>query len=260
MEDIMQLLKLIQSDINETKTSVKNSEANLLKKLDEKFDEVQTKLTLLESTVKSQESRLDTLEKHIRTRNIVIFGVEEQEKSYEELLKRVLDIFNTKMQIHCSSLEIEIVRRKGIKGDKPRPIIITFTTFGRKIEVLQHRKLLEKYNYYIKEDYPPKVLMKRKQLQDQVQKERENGNKAFIKYDKLIIIPKKDNHTQEKSRNKRNLSISPPVSQNINKENKTQLQKKHVLQSYWTPKQITKKPTTNESFFSPNPEPSSQNI
>lgn len=259
MEDIVQLLKIIQSDINETKNSVINSEINLLKKLDDKFNEAQIKLSILESKTQEQENRIDYLEKQIRSRNIVIFGVEETEKTYEELRKIVLDIFNTKMKISCTSLEIEFVRRKGKKCEKTRPIIITLTTFGRKIEALRHRKLVEKYNYYIKEDYPPKVLMKRKQLQEQIKKERENGNKTFIKYDKLIIIPKKDNQLQEKSRNKPNLSTSSPVSQNINKGNKTHLQQKHVLQSYWTPKQTPKKSTTKESFFSPNPEPLSQN-
>lgn len=259
MEEITKLLKTIQRDVNETKNSVRNSETNLVKKIDEKFNEAQIKIQVLEKTITTQENRLDYLEKQIRSRNIIIFGVEEAERSYEELLKIVLEVFNTKMKINCVNMEIESTRRKGKKGGKPRPIIVTLTTLKRKYEILQNKKLLENYNYYIKEDYPQKVLEKRKLLQEQAKEEREKGNKTYIKYDKLIIIPQNEIHKQDRSRGKRNLSITPPDSQNKQtgkpKEHiSSHVQKKNTLSSYWTPKQ-TSNARQNEPFFSPNPEP-----
>ncbi|XP_045783435.1 uncharacterized protein LOC123879653 [Maniola jurtina] len=264
MEDIKRLLKAIQNDINETKDSVKNSETTLLKKIDEKFDHVQEQLQALEITVQTQERRLDFLEKQIRTRNIIIFGVEEKERSYQDLLKIILEIFNLNMKVNCTASEIEFMGRKGKKSSKTRPVMITLTTLGKKIEILKNKKLLEKTNYYIKEDYPPKVLEIRKELQEKVKVEKEKGNIAYIKYDKLIILPQKENREQGKSRNKRNLSITPPDKQNkhtkkTSEGNPTHLQKKNTLSSYWTPKQ-TPKSTRDEAFFSPEPSASLQMI
>lgn len=202
MEDILKVLMLIKSDITETKNSIQiliqNSETNLSNKFDEKFDGVQKKLNTLEITVQAQENRLDFLEKQIRSRNILIFGVHETEHCCEELTKLVLEIFNVKMKINCSNLEIEYIRRIGKRNDKPRPIIVTFTTLGRKIEVIKHKNLLQKYGWYLKHDYPPKVLEKRKVLQERAREEREKGHKVYIKYDKLIIFPEKGQNIQEK--------------------------------------------------------------
>ncbi|XP_034827807.1 putative leucine-rich repeat-containing protein DDB_G0290503 [Maniola hyperantus] len=225
MDDIKRMLKDIQNDINATKDSIKNSETILLKKIDEKFDQYESS--------------------------------KEKERSYQDLLKIILEIFNSSMKVNCTTSEIEYMRRKGKKSSKTRPIMITLTTFGKKIEILQNKKLLEKTNYYIKEDYPPKVLEKRKELQDKLIVEREKGNRAYIKYDKLIILPQKENCEEEKPRNKRNLSVTPPDNQTkhtkkTSKINPTHLQKKNTLSSYWTPKQSTKS-TPNESFFSPEP-------
>lgn len=263
MEEIKELLLTIQRDINETKNSIKNSEANLLKKIDDKFDEAQKKIKILENKVEIQENRLDFLEKQIRSRNILIFGVQETENNYKELTKIVLDILNINMRIKCSNLEIEYLGRKGKKSGKPRPIIVTFTTFGRKIEIIQHKKTLEKYNYYIKEDYPPKVLEKRKILKEQARAERENGNKTYIKYDKLIIIPQNEQKAQEKIDNKQDQSIivSTPGTQKKDarkyKEINTlqQIPSKNSSNSRRSLRK-TIKPTQLDSFFSRNPEPS----
>lgn len=144
--------------------------------------------------------------------------------------------------MNCVDMEIESTWRKGRKGEKPRPIIVTLTTLKRKFEILRNKKLLENYNYYIKEDYPPKVLEKRKLLLEQAREEREKGNKTYMKYDKLIIIPQNEKPAEFRSRSKRNLSITPPDSLNKHtgkpKENSSShVQKKHTLSSYWIPKQ-----------------------
>ncbi|KAF9414412.1 hypothetical protein HW555_007666 [Spodoptera exigua] len=53
---------------------------------------------------------------------------------------------------------------------------------------------------YFSEDYPKEVLNKRKELQAQLQKEKEAGKTAFIKYDKLIVLDNnKINNRQQKS-------------------------------------------------------------
>ncbi|XP_045776998.1 uncharacterized protein LOC123875292 [Maniola jurtina] len=253
MEDIVQLLKKIQEDIKETKDSVKNSEINLLNKINEKFDDIQSKLQNLEVTVRSQEQRLDLLEKQARERNIVIFGVEEKEQNYEDLQNNFLKIFSDIMKIDCTSFEIQGIKRIGKKCDKPRPVIVTFSTFRRKFEILRNKKSLEQLNYYIKEDYPPKILQKRKELQEIAKEEREKGKKVIIKYDKLIVIPQKETSENTKRGSKRNLSETPPDKNDkfTRKPKKTtQTQKCNTLTSYWTDK-ATQKYNQNEKHLNP---------
>ncbi|KAG7307559.1 hypothetical protein JYU34_007775 [Plutella xylostella] len=67
---------------------------------------------------------------------------------------------------------------------------------------MKNKYKLENTGCYLKEDYPKKVLEIRKSLQEELKKEIEKGNRAYIKYDKLVILNKPIN-------NKRRLSESP---------------------------------------------------
>lgn len=67
--------------------------------------------------------------------------------------------------------------------------------------------------YCLQEDYPPNILEKRKELQEQVRIEKQRGNLAIIKYDKLVVLEKKE---EPMSNNKRMLSTSPENNQTTN--------------------------------------------
>lgn len=113
-------------------------------------------------------------------------------------------------------------RRLGKKGEKVRPIVITFNTLGFKLKIQKTKHNLQNTSYYLKEDYPIEVLIKRKELQIQLQKEKDAGNTAFIKYDKIIILSNKK--PPQKQSSKRNLSVSPetlhPDNQNVQQNSK----------------------------------------
>ncbi|KOB67411.1 Endonuclease-reverse transcriptase [Operophtera brumata] len=132
--------------------------------------------------------RLDDFDKKLRQRNLILFGILEEEKSYHELEELVLQIINIKLEIECDRKDIEFVGRMGKKNTKPRPIRLALTTYGKKI--LQRKNALEGSGSYIKEDFPPKVLEIRKTLIPQLNEHRENGVKAILKYVKIIIKEK----------------------------------------------------------------------
>ncbi|KOB64411.1 Endonuclease-reverse transcriptase, partial [Operophtera brumata] len=115
-----------------------------------------------------QEERLDYLEKEIRIRNVVFFGISDEEKSYFELEEVILKIITEKLLVECDKTEVQHVRRIGNKGT----------------------------SLYVKEDYPPKVLQERKNLQEQLKTEIEGGKKAFIKYNKLVVKERKKERKQ----------------------------------------------------------------
>lgn len=199
------------------------------KNIDDKFKAMQIDIESIKETQNIQEKRLDEFDKKLRQRNLILFGILEEEKCYIELEELILQIINVKMEIPCEKNEIEYIGRMGKKGSKPRPIRVTFTTFGKKIVILQNKKLLEGTGAYIKEDYPPKVLETRKLLIPELNEYRNKGTKAILKYDKLIVI--------EKPNNKRAHSASP--------SDKSDLERPNIANKNTNPGQISKKTKTS---------------
>ncbi|XP_026475338.1 uncharacterized protein LOC113379685 [Ctenocephalides felis] len=209
MDEIMKALKKIQLELDD-------------QILEEKLLALEEKYVKLKEIVDNQEKRIYFLEKQARQRNIVIFGIEELESSYETLQKHMLNWLDLHFSIKLTDADLQVVRRLGKKGDKPRPTLISFSNLSTKINILKQKKALRDTCYYMKEDYPKQILEKRRQLQEQLKIERENGNMAFLKYDKLVI---------PKQTSKRKFSASPSkLTEEMSKGRITQTNKKNKPQ------------------------------
>lgn len=216
---MQQDIKQQKQDILEMKEDIK---CTIINSLNEKFNNLELKNELLEKKIEEQTNKINNLDRQFRRKNLILFGVEESEKSYDELERMVINIINTYIKISCDTNNIEAVRRLGKKGEKVRPIVITFNTLGFKLKIQKNKNHLQNTSYYLKEDYPIEILIKRKELQVELQKEKDAGNTAFIKYDKIIILNNKQ--PPHKQSSKRNLSESPetlhPGSQNVQQTSK----------------------------------------
>ncbi|XP_045508559.1 uncharacterized protein LOC123704289 [Colias croceus] len=226
MEEIKNMLINMQQDLKQQKQDMlemkEDIKCTIINSFNEKFNNLEIKNELLEKKIEDQSKTVSNLERQLRRKNLVLFGVEEEEKSYEELEIIVMNIINTYIRISCDTNNIEAVRRLGKKGEKVRPIVITFNTLGFKLKVQKNKHYLQNTSYYLKEDYPIEILNKRKELQAQVQKEKDAGKIAFIKYDKIIILNNQQHPYKQPS--KRILSESPETSQPTN-ENSQQTNK-----------------------------------
>lgn len=199
MDEVLAALDRIQREMNEQKimiqksaeTVTENVTENINRIMDEKFKIWEERHENLKQRVDNQELRLYHLEKQARQRNLVFFGLEEDEKSYLDMEKKIISFIQKYLSVKIDARDLQAIRRIGKKADNPRPVAVTFTTLGTKIEILKHKAGLKDSLYYIKEDYPQQVLKKRKELQAQVRIEREKGNTAIIKYDKLVILKNK---------------------------------------------------------------------
>lgn len=236
MEEVMNMLRKIQSELNEQKlTIVQSAESvtqqvthNINFKLEEKFNLMEEKYNNLEEKLENQEKRLYFLEKQSRQRNIVIFGLAETETSYENPEENIINFIKQYFSIGLESRDIQETRRIGKKGEKPRPITVTFTTLGTKIKIFKQKKLLKNTDYYIKEDFPQHILEKRKELLEQLKIEREKGNYATIRYDKLII---RHNIADAPGNKKRILPTSPDYNDPTGTKQGTQVNKKNKTQT-----------------------------
>lgn len=252
MEEVLKVLQSIQGELAQQKQDMKNMEENIKeainKNIDEKFNCIEIKTNQLEKKIEQQQRTIDFLDRQIRKKNLLFFGVEETEKNYDDLLMLILDIINTKMGVLCQRWEIETVTRIGKNNGRTRPVVVTITTTSRKLELLRKKKALENTNIYIKEDYSPAVLQKRKELQEELKRERESGKMVALRYDKIVTLNSQKSVYQtskEKNPNKRLLSESPK-SVNIpktscNEERIKQVQKKNKPQNitnYLRPSQL----------------------
>lgn len=226
MSNLELLLRELRHDIKkDSEESLKIVEERMTKSIieniDKKFESIQSQIETIKKNNSEQSERLLSIEKQIRRKNLIFFGIEEGEKSYEELENKILHIVAEDMKVLCSRSEIETTSRMGKKTEnKIRPIVVTFTTYGKKLSILKNKQHLKDKITYIKEDYPQQVLEKRRQLQEQLQEARNEGKIAYLREDRLIIRERNKNNDNAQSNQeytdnnqssrKRELQLTPP--------------------------------------------------
>lgn len=197
-EYLEKLIRELRSDIKkDNEDTLKEVEERITKtineNIDNKFENLQLQIDQIKQNSIEQNLRILELEKQIRCRNIIFFGVEEGEKSYEELEQKILSIITTSMKVGCNNGEIELVKRIGKRlENKVRPIVVTLTTYGKKLYILKKKSYLKALNIYLKEDYPHQVLEKRKELQKQLKEARSEGKIAYLRQDRLVVYEAKN--------------------------------------------------------------------
>lgn len=257
---MQQEIRQSKKEMLEMKEEIKTT---IIHNLNEKFANLEEKQDLLETKIQQQNTVIKNFDRHLRRKNLILFGVEEHEKSYHELEKTIIDFINTHFNFQYNNFSIEDVRRLGKNKGTIRPIKITFSTMGLKINILRNKKLLENTPYYLKEDYPLEILNKRKELQEQLKKEKQLGNKAYLSYDKLIVIKDKGQqfsrgHTNT---NKRNLSESPEFIHTKKHDQKQSYKKNRIsnMKDFITQKSKLNYTSTGNSHVQPENQENNSN-
>lgn len=204
---------------NQTRSITESITNTIMERMDEKLQPILTENKNLKIKVTKLEEEVEHLKKEKKNNNIVLFGLEEGEKSFTQLLDKIKMSFKADLHINIEEWEVNKMYRLGKinKHDKPRPILLSLVSAWKKSEIMANKKNLK--DLYVKDDFSKEVMEKRKELFPQLEEERKKGNIAYLKYDKLII---KENVTKDKR--KREMSSSPQTY--------TQPRK----QPTWTPK------------------------
>lgn len=156
--------------------------------IDKKLKPIVSRIVEIEKKVDINTKRTDEWEKAKRKRNIIIFGMEqEKEENYITLEEKVRNMLREKMDITVLSTEVDSIKRIG-KDPNKRPIFMALTTWRKKMEIITNGKKLKNTGIFISEDYPPEVQKIRKELAVVLKEHRKNGKKAYIKYDKIVIV------------------------------------------------------------------------
>lgn len=139
--------------------------------------------------VEKQDERIEFLERELRKKNLIITGVvdEEGEKEHETLEKILVVMNNIGVEIDKEKDLEDLLRLGKYKATGMRPILIKMRKYSKKTEILKQAKNLKGTTIGINEDYPKEVQEERKKLIPIMKESRAKGQKAFIKYNKLII-------------------------------------------------------------------------
>ena len=140
-------------------------------------------------------AKLDYLENQSRRSNVIIDGIPDvKSESWSDAEIKVKNVFTNHLKIDPKLIEIERAHRVG-KYDptgRPRSIVAKLLRFKDKEEIFKRSKNLRGTNFYINEDFSESVRQKRKELLPQLKAERQKGNIAYLKFDKLVVHPPRD--------------------------------------------------------------------
>lgn len=182
---------------------------NILKKLekletiDGKLDQLQRQLDdikkendlvkdenrKLKDVIKTQERRIESIEKEIRKNKLVIHGIEETENESDNQLRQKIGKIMTGMKIEKHVQQgVREVRRIGRQINKMnRPVRIEMDNWNNKIDILKATKMLKGTKIIIEEEYTKETLAERKKLLPYMMEARDKGQRAFLNYNKLKI-------------------------------------------------------------------------
>lgn len=203
--DMLKLFQMMKMELEKQTTVItQNITDTLMHSLDDKIQPILEENRKLKEEVETLNRKMKHLDDINRKNNILLHGVKETEKTYEELYATIKNTIFENIKVNIEKFEINRYHRLGQKQDgKTRPILITFTSQQKKIEILKNKKQMPQ-NIYITEDFSKETIEARKILQLKLKQEQERGNVAFIKNNRLIIKEK-----SEAEKRKRETSMSP---------------------------------------------------
>ncbi|CAH2096458.1 unnamed protein product [Euphydryas editha] len=176
----------------------------LMTTLESKLKPILEENIQMKSEIEKLQKRVNYFENQKRTSNLVIYGLNEEEKSSLELLSTLKNIVHKELNIELFDQEITKIHRLGrAQGELPRPVLISFGNYWKRLEILKNKKKFRAIS--ISEDFSKETLEKRKALKEKLDMERKKGNYAYIKGDTLIV---KSNKNTDKR--KRDNTVSPP--------------------------------------------------
>lgn len=124
------------------------------KKFDEKVDHMFAlyvqKYNSLESELKILSNKSDELEQHTRRNNLRIIGI--QEDVTENTKEVVLKFCSEKLNLKMDGDKIDRCHRTGFPINGNRSILIKFTHYDYKQDILQRRLKLKNTNIFVSED------------------------------------------------------------------------------------------------------------
>lgn len=186
LKDLKDSLDFANQEIETLKAEFAKTSATV----EENIEDIES----LDADIETLKRRNIKLEAYTRRENVRIFNVEEEVDENTEAVVRNLLV--TKMQIpleKVKSIRFERVHRIPKKTqnqrlpNRPRPVIARFSHYQDKEFVQSFYKNLNGTTIGFSDDFPKEVEDIHKALYPVLKKARQNQQRAYFKFDKLII-------------------------------------------------------------------------
>ncbi|XP_073986134.1 uncharacterized protein [Rhodnius prolixus] len=141
-------------------------------------------------------AKINFVEREFRHKNIIIYGIEDEFRSYWDLENYIIEFINSKLELNLSASDFDHIRRLGRKeeGRKSRPILLKLTTLRNKLMIVKNSFKLRGCKIFISEDYNREEKERRKLFYPQLLEARKQGKYAVLRHDKLIIRDSRSGH------------------------------------------------------------------
>ena len=177
--DIINLKKTSGNMVNTTDTLRKTSE------------EIKGQICELEKARQAMEDTITDLQSRSMQENLLFFGLAEYKGERKENCVSLIDDFcETQLGLSSIGENIERAHRVGKFDEgrnKPRPIVVKFSSFRRRESVREQARLLSGTKFRIQEQFPRKINEARKKLFPIMNEARRNGQRVSLARDKLYI-------------------------------------------------------------------------
>ncbi len=182
-QSIIECLQTCQASLE---TSVQNKKD--IQVLKTEISEQRYENAHLKTKISRLEDQITRIESPSRRDNILTDGLDEREN--ENCTAKVRKMFKQDMKLDDVD-NIQVVRCHRLqnkrRGQTSKTIIIMFQWFGDCMRVWQAKQNLKGKNIYLNEDFLKAIMDKRYSLQPIMKRARDNGMKAFLNVDTLII-------------------------------------------------------------------------
>ena len=176
--------------------------------LSNQVTDLTTSVISLETRVLETEKKNEQLEATSRRENLKFHGVnEDEDETWDQTETKIRDYLTTMLEIDETSMKIERAHRLP-SNSKPRPIIVKFSHFKDKDQVLKkycakHKEREEAADgpnardgddddsgtmpVRVSEDFPQRVTKVRTNLFPFLKKCHENEQNAYLRFDTLVV-------------------------------------------------------------------------
>lgn len=192
--DKINMLDKISNEVNETNQDVKELKQN--------YKEVNQKLSEMEKTIETQKNLIERLENQVKKRNLILYGIPEEESSASDLESTIISLLKNKLKIEISSTDIEEVFRlgkKGIASSKIRPVLLSLSSKKIKSTIMKQRKLFTGTTIIVSEDLTKTERLKR--IENYKQNKKRGRQSSEDTSPKIEQKPKSQRLTTEKTNN-----------------------------------------------------------
>lgn len=195
----LDLLQDMIRDIADLKTSVDFTN-KLIEELKQEnsflkttVDSLQTEMTRISNENKQMKAEMLEIQCRSMRNNIVIMGMKEEKKEdYKATENTVKEFMKADLKMseqQVANISIERAHRLGRIQDprKPRPVVVKFSNFNAKVEVIGQGYKLKGSDYSMFEQFPREIVARRRLLYPIMKEFKEKKIKVRLSVDKLYI-------------------------------------------------------------------------